>query len=672
MNGLRISLSLAILVLSLIFSTKLFSQQSRTAIDSLQRVLVSAPGDTSRIRTLNELVQEFRKADKPDSALKYCNEALRLSEKSGYKIGLSDAYADLGRINSDKENYRGAINNFQKALTLYEGLGDKKNAGDMYNLIANSYHLTGDFPNALKYQYAALKIREETGDEERVAWSYNNIATVYRIHGDLDESLKNFLLSLEILKKFDDPKTIAMAYNNIGNVYTLQGKYTDALKSYYSSLILREKSGDTKDIIASNMNIADSYCDLFEKDTITTAVTVEYANNISYTIPRTAWLDTAMRVHLKAQSMNEVLGNKYYTIFSLSGQGRINYIKKNYPGSIRLYKQAYAIAEELNALELQKEIAKYLSDNYNHLKDFQSGMEWYVKYEAHKDSLFDKLKTDDLTKTRMRHEYEKKENEAKALQDKKDALAKAELEKQKKMRNIFLGGFTLVLLFAGIFFYQRNNIRKEKVRSDDLLLNILPSEIASELKETGASKTKSFNEVTVLFADFVDFTITSEKLSPEALVQEIHTCFSAFDNILQKYRVEKIKTIGDAYLCAGGLPVSDPEHATQVVQAAIDMMDYIQQRKKVKEARNEIPFELRIGIHSGPVVAGIVGVKKYAYDIWGDTVNIAARMEQNSLPGKINISCTTHELIKEKFKCTYRGKIEAKNKGEIDMFFLDV
>jgi class 3 adenylate cyclase len=175
-----------------------------------------------------------------------------------------------------------------------------------------------------------------------------------------------------------------------------------------------------------------------------------------------------------------------------------------------------------------------------------------------------------------------------------------------------------------------------------------------------------------MFADFVDFTITSEKLSPEVLVAEIHTCFSAFDNILQKYKVEKIKTIGDAYLCAGGIPVADPGHATQVVLAALEMQDFIRQRKKEKEARNEIPFELRIGIHSGPVVSGIVGIKKYAYDIWGDTVNIAARMEQNSLPGKINISSTTWKLVKDKFQCTYRGKIEAKNKGEIDMYFLEV
>jgi class 3 adenylate cyclase/cell fate (sporulation/competence/biofilm development) regulator YlbF (YheA/YmcA/DUF963 family) len=372
-----------------------------------------------------------------------------------------------------------------------------------------------------------------------------------------------------------------------------------------------------------------------------------------------------------AQEMIHEFGNNYYAIFNLSGMGRINLLRKNYHASINLYTKAYAIADELKAVDLQKEIAGYLADNYDHLNDPANAKKWYMKFVAHKDTLFDQLKSEELTRTRLKYEFDKKEGEAKVIQEKKDAVATMELDRQKKARTLFQAGFVLVLLFAGVFFYQRNNIRKEKNRSDDLLLNILPAEVANELKQTGASGTKSFNDVTVMFADFVDFTHISEKMSPEALVKEIHTCFSAFDHILQKHKVEKIKTIGDAYLCAGGLPVPDPGHAINVVNASVEILDYINKRRQEKESKNEIPFQLRIGIHSGPVVAGIVGVKKYAYDIWGDTVNIAARMEQSSLPGRINISSKTHELVKDLFKCTYRGKIEAKNKGFIDMYFLE-
>ncbi|MBL7923470.1 MAG: tetratricopeptide repeat protein [Bacteroidia bacterium] len=640
-------------------------------LDSLKRSLKTRSGDSSKAEVMSELARYFFQNGKADSALLYCNEAIRLATKAGHQQLLATAYTDRGRIHSDPGNYPEAMNDFQIALQMYAGSGDRKNEANLYNLIANTCHLQGDYPNALKNQYAALKIREEIRDEEGIAWSYNNIGTIYRIQGDYPAALKNYYSSLKLLEKFGDQKMIAIAHNNIGNVYSLQGKHPEALNSYFSSLKIREAIGDKKEIMASYINIGDAFCDLYEKDSLTREVQVELEGTETRRIGRDGWLDMAMRIQSRAQAMNQESGNTYYSIFSLSGMGRIHFLRQNYRESIALYSKAYGLAEEMEALELQKEIAKYLSDNYNRLKDFRNGMIWYEKYTAHKDSLFNQLKTDDLTRTRMKYEFEKKENEAKAVQDKKDALARVELERQKKMRNIFLGGFSLVLIFAGIFFYQRNNIRKEKTRSDNLLLNILPSEIASELKQTGTSRTKSFGEVSVMFADFVDFTKISEKISPEALVGEIHTCFSAFDLIIQKYKVEKIKTIGDAYLCAGGLPLSDPDHAEHVVRAALEIREYMRQRRKIKESKNEIPFELRIGIHSGPVVAGIVGVKKYAYDIWGDTVNIAARLEQSSLPGKINISSKTYELVKNKFQCSYRGKIEAKNKGEIDMYFLE-
>jgi adenylate cyclase len=222
-----------------------------------------------------------------------------------------------------------------------------------------------------------------------------------------------------------------------------------------------------------------------------------------------------------------------------------------------------------------------------------------------------------------------------------------------------------------VFWGQRNKIKKEKKRSDELLLNILPDEVANEIKLNGRSNPKTFSMVTVMFTDFKDFTQVSQNISAELLVAELDYCFSAFDLILQKYKIEKIKTVGDAYLCASGLPVSSFTHATDMVNAAIEIRDFMLKRKKEKELKGEIPFELRLGIHTGPVVAGIVGVKKYAYDIWGDTVNIASRMEQNSEAGRINISGITYGLVKGKFMCEYRGKIQAKNKGEIDMYFVE-
>ncbi|HRO07652.1 MAG TPA: adenylate/guanylate cyclase domain-containing protein [Saprospiraceae bacterium] len=208
-------------------------------------------------------------------------------------------------------------------------------------------------------------------------------------------------------------------------------------------------------------------------------------------------------------------------------------------------------------------------------------------------------------------------------------------------------------------------LRIEKQRSDELLLNILPEQIADELKEKGQAQARQFDEVSVLFTDFVNFTQTSEKLTPQQLVGELNECFTAFDQIIESNGLEKIKTIGDAYMAVCGLPISDPEHARKTVKAAMEILEFIEDRRK-----NEKVFDIRIGIHSGSVVAGIVGIKKFAYDIWGDTVNTAARMEQTGEAGKLNISETTYLMVKEDFECIYRGEIDAKNKGKIKMYFV--
>ncbi len=241
-----------------------------------------------------------------------------------------------------------------------------------------------------------------------------------------------------------------------------------------------------------------------------------------------------------------------------------------------------------------------------------------------------------------------------------------------------------IILFLVVYYFKSENTRQEnllgtrnliladeKHKSESLLLNILPKETAEELKKTGTAKTKIFKSVTIMFTDFKNFTNATEKISPEKLVKEIHEYFSFFDAVMDKYHIEKIKTIGDSYMCAGGIPEENNSHPEDVVRAALEIQQFMQDQKKEKESHNEMFFELRLGVHTGPVIAGIVGTKKFAYDIWGDTVNIASRMESSGEVGRVNISASTYELIKDKIDCEYRGKITAKNKGEIEMYFVN-
>lgn len=218
---------------------------------------------------------------------------------------------------------------------------------------------------------------------------------------------------------------------------------------------------------------------------------------------------------------------------------------------------------------------------------------------------------------------------------------------------------------------QKEILNLEKQKTDELLLNILPESTANELKTRGKSDPQSFEEVTVIFTDFVGFTLISEKLSAEELVQEIDYCFKAFDDIANKFGLEKIKTIGDSYMAICGAPDIRKDHAMQSVLAAKEFLSFVDKWNENKRKSGVDEWNIRIGLHCGPVVAGVVGKKKFTFDIWGDTVNIASRIESNSEPGKINISEAIYEKIKHKFDCTPRGTVVFKHGLQADMYFLN-
>lgn len=209
-------------------------------------------------------------------------------------------------------------------------------------------------------------------------------------------------------------------------------------------------------------------------------------------------------------------------------------------------------------------------------------------------------------------------------------------------------------------------LENEKEKSDALLYNMLPKEIADEIKEKGSAAPRRYDEVTVLFTDFENFTSTAATMSAKKLVSEVNEIFEAFDNIIEKYELEKIKTIGDAYMAVSGLPVEKEQHALRCVQAAREMQDFIARRNE----DSAVKWRMRIGIHTGSIIAGIVGKKKFTYDIWGSTVILASRMEEVGEIGKINISATTCDQVQDHFHCEYRGKVTIQGQGDVDMYFV--
>lgn len=348
---------------------------------------------------------------------------------------------------------------------------------------------------------------------------------------------------------------------------------------------------------------------------------------------------------------------------------------------------------------------KKLAEEYAHLNNSKTSLMYYEKYsdlEENKIELRAQKLSESLVET-QKH-VEQKDNQISTLEVEKtetlnllDSVSKeklvAQLENERMQvvladernkRNVLLGGVIVIALVLGFllfaFFQNKKStsrlaaknvlIEIERSKSDELLLNILPKPVANELKEHGKTTPQHFEEVTVLFTDIQSFTKISEKLSPIELVNEIDFCFRGFDRIISKYDIEKIKTIGDAYMCASGLPVANGHHCNEILDAALEIRDFVKKLAEKRRKENRPSFEMRIGVHTGPLVAGVVGSTKFVYDVWGDTVNTAARMEQNGEAGKVNVSAEVHKRAKDDFEFTYRGKLEAKNKGALDMYFL--
>ena len=247
-------------------------------------------------------------------------------------------------------------------------------------------------------------------------------------------------------------------------------------------------------------------------------------------------------------------------------------------------------------------------------------------------------------------------NKNKSLNDSNESLIRLNKKVQKQKRKIT----------------QVNDLlEKEALKSESLLRNILPEKIIQDLKENQNFITEHYDECTVMFTDFKDFVKVTELLPPQEIVDELNHCFGYFDDIVKKYSIEKIKTMGDAYMCVGGVPIANTTNALDVVLAAIEMNQFIADYQDERKRKGQPFFEIRIGIHTGSLIAGVVGKSKFAYDVWGDTVNVASRLEKAGEAGRINISEETFQKVKDYFDCSFRGKIAIKNKEDINMYFID-
>lgn len=541
---------------------------------------------------------------------------------------------------------KAAIKYGVKAVEMARELNLKEGEAEANRYIGICYQNQSNNLEAQRYFMKALKMHEKIGNLAGIARAHTSIGFVHTANNDFKKAEAHYKKAIHYFTLAKDYKNIGSVYNRLG-IMSIQ---TDDYKKGKQYLLQASKhilnyGGDSLKIegILSNLGQCDHYLG-------------EYKEGEHYFL-------TAIR-------LNEKSGNAIFEGNHKSGLGRL-YGKwaKELSGAAKAEKLRQAEQLLLEGLKIQDETGNFgagieyyltLSDVQEQMGKYDLALQSYKKHKEYADSLFSEENIQELEALELNYEFEKKQ-----------AVKVKEIERQKAIRNSMIVLFIVAMIFAIVFLFQRIRIRKEKQKSDNLLLNILPNEIAAELKTYGEAKAKHHDETTILFTDFKGFTQLSEKLTPEELVAEIDYCFSNFDRIIGLYGLEKIKTIGDAYMAASGIPNSDPDHALKMTNAAIEIRDFMIAYQAERKLANKQYFELRIGLHSGNVIAGIVGVKKFAYDVWGDTVNTAARMESSGEIGKINVSEATYERIKDHFTCSYRGKIEAKGKGEISMYFVE-
>jgi class 3 adenylate cyclase len=485
------------------------------------------------------------------------------------------------------------------------------------------------------YASAREENEKDGGNKNWLANNYGGIGNVYSKQGNDPEALKNFLTSLKINDEIGNKFGIAHSYENIGWVLIKLNRAVEAKEWLQKALVLNNEIGAKGQIPFNYYNLADA-------DSALGNYKSAYENYKMYVLYKDSVFSEENTRKLTHAAMQFEFDKK---------ETELKYQQQLTAGQL----------EKQHLLNKQQQQSLLLS---NKEKDLQHLA--YLKEKAEKQEKEKQLVLSEREKELQSTRLTTIEKE-KLLQTSQLQTQQQEIATKNAQRNLFIAGTVLFLLLASSVFLGLKRTTKEKKKSDSLLHNILPAEVAEELKAKGSTTARQYNDVSILFTDFVNFTQTSETLSPEELVHELNTCFTAFDEITGKYEIEKIKTIGDAYLAVCGLPNADPKHAQNVVHAALEIRDFIGARK---QQLGDHAFDIRIGIHSGSVVAGIVGVKKFAYDIWGDTVNTAARMESSGEAGKVNISETTYGLVKDEFTCTHRGKITAKGKGEIDMYFV--
>ena len=604
--------------------------------------------DTTAVNKLNDDSKNLVGSDSA-KAISLAMQAREIATEIEYPKGEAYALKNIGLVYYYRGKYGETLDYWNPSLQIFESLKDDVGISNMLSNIGAIYLNQGADAKALEYMLRSLQLAEKVSDTLRMITALSNVAAIY--YNKKDPVALNYLLkAIPLLENGDYMKEYVGITGNIGEIYSDKNDYQKALEYFQKS------------IKAAGNNISAAFS----------------VNGIGKVYVKEGKLPEALQFHNQALDIARKFDDQLEVVRSLRGIADVQIKLNNTTLAIDYYNKAKAVAEEIDDLKVElKDLYQNMAIAYSKRNDYSNAFLYQSKYADIKDSLYDIESKKKLNQFQFDYELSKKEGEL-SRQKVEINLKEAKIKSEKQARIGVTIGLGLLLIIAFIIYrnsLQKSRINKildkQKAQIELLLLNILPKEVATELQVSGSSKPRHFEEVSILFTDFKGFTSIADKLSPGELVEDLNECFIAFDSIIEKYNLEKIKTIGDSYMCAGNIPSPDPDHAWKIIKAAMEIQEFMEQYNITRTEKGQEAWEIRIGANIGPVVAGVVGKKKYAYDIWGSSVNVASRMESNGTPGRVNISAYMYETIKDRFECSYRGKIYAKNVGDLDMYFVE-
>ena len=644
--------------------------------------------------TMEKLADAYLYQQSSDTAEIYYKRLIVKYKESGNVVRLVRIYQKLANAYDQQGNAGKSLFYYLPIEDLIERFGSMQEKSILYNNLGRQYATLHDYKKAIEYfEKAELQCVYIPCDYPDVL--YANMGIALHNIGNTKRGIEYLLKARAILVNRKDNVALANLEHLLAGVYFKSNDLYNAISHNNIAIELAKETKQATVLAEAYKTAADLYHELYDFE----KAFAFYKN----------YLNLVDSVRLEEQARQQRLNQQRSLLSEAEGQIKYLIARQNYKdlelGQVRFERERLELLNKNLELESRQKEDKILLYQAQKAVDGAKQRELIseamrsrqalllaareLDTEKQKREISELKRQDEIDRTQRMVDSTSRAQEVAILRKDKD-ITDLQLRQQDTFRRFVYGLGSLLIVILGLLalgwaFARRTNnrlnkqnrkiqaqnleIAEERHKSDRLLRNVLPEQIAQELKTKGYATPRYYDSVTVVFTDFVNFTRLSANLAPEALVDELDECFLAFDEICEKHGLEKIKTIGDAYMCAGGIPIPNETHPTDAVAAAAEMLLWLQTRNN--ENANAIFQEMRIGVHTGPVVAGVIGKNKFAYDIWGDAVNLAARLEQHGVSGKINISTQTAEAVKGHYKVSYRGVKEVYNKDPMDMYFIE-